>query len=105
MVDDQWLGTELAGYRVDALVGRGGAGVVYWATHLRLQRPAALKLLARMLAADAEYRRRFEREARLAAGLEHSHIVLIYEPASPRTCCSAPAYGNHRAGRRAGTPA
>jgi serine/threonine protein kinase len=67
MATDQWLGTELAGYRIDALIGRGGAGVVYWATQLRLQRPAAVKLLAPTLAADAEYRRRFERETHVAA--------------------------------------
>jgi serine/threonine protein kinase len=79
MVDDQWVGAELAGYRVDALVGRGGAGVVYRATQLRLQRPAAVKSLAPALAADAEYRRQFEREARLAAGLAHPHIVPIYD--------------------------
>ncbi len=79
MVDDQWVGAELAGYRSEALIGRGGAGVVYRATHLRLQRPAAVKLLAAGLATDAEYRRRFEREARLAASLDHDHIVPIYD--------------------------
>lgn len=79
MVGDQRLGAELAGYRIDALVGRGGTGVVYRATHTRLGRPAALKLLTGSLAADAEYRRRFEREARLAASLEHPHIVPIYD--------------------------
>jgi serine/threonine protein kinase len=84
MVDDQWLGAELAGYRIDALIGHGGAGVVYRATHLRLQRPAAVKLLADGLAADAEYRRRFEREARLAAGLEHPHIVPIHDAGHAR---------------------
>lgn len=57
MVDDSWLGAELAGYCIDALVGRGSAGVVYRATHLRLQRPAAVKLLAAGLAVDVEYRR------------------------------------------------
>jgi YVTN family beta-propeller protein len=79
MVDDQWLGAELAGYRIERLIGRGGAGVVYRATHLRLHRPAAVKVLAVGLAVEAEYRRRFEREARLAAGLEHEHIVPIYD--------------------------
>jgi serine/threonine protein kinase len=79
MATDQWLGVELAGYRIDELIGRGGAGVVYRATQLRLQRPAAVKLLAPTLTSDAEYRRRFEREARLAAALEHPHIVPIYD--------------------------
>jgi serine/threonine protein kinase/DNA-binding beta-propeller fold protein YncE len=79
MAADRWLGVELAGYRIDALVGRGGAGVVYRATHVQLGRLVALKLLAPSLAADAEYRRRFEREARVAAGLDHPHIVPIYD--------------------------
>ena len=79
MDDDRWLGAELAGYRIEALIGRGGAGVVYRATQLRLQRPAAVKLLAPGLATDAEYRQRFEREARLAAALEHPHIVPVYD--------------------------
>jgi hypothetical protein len=41
MVDDQWLGAELAGDRIDALIGCGGAGLVYRATHQRRERPAA----------------------------------------------------------------
>jgi serine/threonine protein kinase len=64
MVDDQWLGAELAGYRIEGLIGRGGVGVVHRATQLRLQRPAAVKLLAAGFATVAEYRRTFEREAR-----------------------------------------
>jgi serine/threonine protein kinase len=79
MVADRWLGAELAGYRIEALIGRGSAGVVYRATQLRLHRPAAVKLLDPGLAADAEYRGRFEREARMAAALEHPHIVPIYD--------------------------
>jgi serine/threonine protein kinase len=79
VVADRWLGAELAGYRIEALIGRGSAGVVYRATQLRLHRPAAVKLLDPSLAADAEYRGRFEREARVAAALEHPHIVPIYD--------------------------
>ncbi|WP_255687385.1 serine/threonine-protein kinase [Pseudonocardia sp. TRM90224] len=79
MVDDRWLGAELAGYRIEALIGHGGAGVVYRAVQVRLQRAAAVKLLAPGLASDAEFRQRFEREARLAARLEHPHIVPIYD--------------------------
>lgn len=84
MADDPWVGVELAGYRLEALVGRGGVGVVYRATHLRLQRPAAVKLLASSPAADPEYQRRFEREARLAASLHHPYIVPIYDAGHDR---------------------
>ena len=49
---DPRIGTELAGYRIEALLGRGGMGVVYLAEQLRLKRRVALKLLAPELAAD-----------------------------------------------------
>ncbi|MBW0125877.1 serine/threonine-protein kinase, partial [Pseudonocardia oceani] len=74
-----WVGHVLAGHRIDALVGEGGMGVVYRATHLNLRRTVALKVLSPALAADLEYRRRFEREATIAASLEHPAVVPIYD--------------------------
>ena len=75
---DQLLGTDLAGYRIESVLGRGGMGVVYLATDLRLKRRVALKLVAPELAADARFRERFLREAELAASLDHSHVVPVY---------------------------
>ena len=75
---DQLLGTDLAGYRLESVLGRGGMGVVYLATDLRLKRRVALKLVAPELAADARFRERFLREAELAASLDHSHVVPVY---------------------------
>jgi ABC-type branched-subunit amino acid transport system substrate-binding protein len=72
-------GTTFAGYRVDALVGRGGMGVVYRATDLSLERPVALKLIAPELAEDQGFRARFLREPRLAASLDHPNVIPIYE--------------------------
>ena len=72
-------GTTLAGFRIESLVGRGGMGVVYQATQLSLERPVALKLIAPELAADERFRERFLREARLAASLEHPHLLPVYE--------------------------
>ncbi len=72
-------GTELAGYRVESLLGRGGMGVVYRARELALDRNVALKLLAPELAEDARFRDRFLRESRLAASLDHPAIVPIYD--------------------------
>jgi ABC-type transport system substrate-binding protein len=72
-------GTELAGYRLEALIGRGGMGVVYRARDLALDRDVALKLLAPELASDVRFRERFLRESRLAASLDHPAIVPIFD--------------------------
>src|SRR6266566_8691558 len=72
-------GTELLGYRIEALLGRGGMSVVYRAHHLALDRKVALKLLAPELAEDGRFRERFLRESKLAASLDHPHIVPIYD--------------------------
>ena len=71
-------GQTFAGYRVEAVVGRGGMGVVYRATDLALERSVALKLVAPELAADLRFRERFLRESRLAASLEHAHVLPVY---------------------------
>jgi ABC-type transport system substrate-binding protein len=73
------VGTELAGYRIESLLGRGGMGVVYRARDLALERNVALKLLAPELAQDVRFRERFLRESRLAASLDHPAIVPIYD--------------------------
>jgi predicted Ser/Thr protein kinase len=72
-------GSMFAGYRVESLLGRGGMGVVYRATDLSLQRPVALKLIAPELAHDERFRRRFLKEPRLAASLDHASVIPIYE--------------------------
>ena len=72
-------GMIFAGYRVEELVGRGGMGVVYRATDLSLERPVAIKLVAPELAEDERFRERFLREPRLAASLDHPHVIPIYE--------------------------
>jgi serine/threonine protein kinase len=74
-----WIGGVLAGHRIDALIGEGGMGVVFRATHLKLRRTVALKVLPPALAADLDFRRRFEREAAIAASLEHPAVVPIYD--------------------------
>jgi ABC-type transport system substrate-binding protein len=72
-------GTELAGYRIESPLGRGGMGVVYTAHDLALDRRVALKLLAPELAEDVHFRERFLRESRLAASLDHPAIIPIYD--------------------------
>ncbi|MEK7240927.1 MAG: protein kinase [Gemmatimonadota bacterium] len=65
-------------YQVDAEVGRGGMAVVYSAMDTKLRRRVALKVLPPELAFREEVRRRFLREAQMAAQLSHPHIVPIY---------------------------
>ena len=77
--DDPRVGTELAGYRIDSLLGWGGMSVVYLAEDLRLKRRVALKLLAAGLAEDESFRDRFLRESELAASIDHPNIIPIYE--------------------------
>jgi streptogramin lyase len=54
-------------------------GVVFRATQLALQRPVALKAIAPELAADAEYRERFQSESHLAASIDHPNVIPVYE--------------------------
>jgi serine/threonine protein kinase len=75
---DQRIGTELGGYRILEQLGRGGTSVVYRAEHVRLGRPAALKLLSPGLG-EADFSDRFLRESRLAASLDHPSIVPVYD--------------------------
>ena len=76
---DPAIGSTLGGYRLDALIARGGMGVVYRATHLALDRPVALKVIARHLADDEGFRERFLRESRLAARLDHPNVVPVFD--------------------------
>ena len=73
------IGTVFAGYRIEALRGRGGMSVVYRAEHPRLGNTVALKLLSAELAQDESFRERFVRESRTAASLAHPHIIPIYD--------------------------
>jgi predicted Ser/Thr protein kinase len=73
------VGDTLGEYRIDALLGRGGMGTVYLATHERLGRKVALKLLAPELGHDEAFRERFLRESRLAASLDHPNVIPIYD--------------------------
>ena len=69
---------EIAGYRIESEVGRGGMGVVYLASQSFPERKVALKVLSPDLAADPAFRERFVRESNAAASTEHPHIVPIY---------------------------
>ena len=72
-------GTTVAGYEVEALIGRGGMGAVYRAREEGLGRKVALKVIAPELAQDERFRERFLRESRIAASLDHPHVIPIYQ--------------------------
>jgi len=79
MAEDTRVGTELAGYRIEGVIGRGGMSVVYLAEHARLERKVALKVLAPELAGSERFHDRFLRESKLAASIDHPNIVPIYD--------------------------
>ncbi|MFL6131258.1 MAG: serine/threonine-protein kinase, partial [Nocardioidaceae bacterium] len=72
-------GTKVSHYRIEKLIARGGMGLVYLATDLRLERRVALKMLSPELSDDASFRDRFMRESRLAAAVDHPNIIPIHE--------------------------
>jgi serine/threonine-protein kinase len=81
------LGTVIGGYRLDAVLGVGGMGTVFRATHVKLGRRAAIKVLADSLAADPTYVSRFFQEARVVNEVGHPNIIDIIDfidLASPR---------------------
>src|SRR6476661_2581763 len=72
-------GTQFGAYRIESVAGQGGMGVVYRATQLGLDRAVALKVITPAFAHDEEFRARFQREARLAASIEHPNVIPVYE--------------------------
>jgi hypothetical protein len=76
---DLSVGQAFAGHRIEGVLGRGGMGVVYRATDLRLNRTAALKVIAPALSADDDFRRRFQRESQLAAAVRQPNVVTIFQ--------------------------
>lgn len=72
------VGQTFAGYEIVSQLGRGGMGSVYKARQSKLNRLAALKIMAPELAADPDFVARFKREATAAASLSHPNIVQVY---------------------------
>jgi len=78
-VNSPLLGRTLGRYRLDEVLGRGGMAEVFRATDTQLGREVAVKVVLSEFALDDELRERFLREARLAASLDHPHILPVYD--------------------------
>ena len=72
------LGAVIGGCRLIRVIGRGGMGVVYLAEQEALRRQVAVKVISSQFAGDPAFRRRFERESRLAAAIDHPNLVPIH---------------------------
>ena len=82
-MNDAWIGKIIGGCRLECLIGKGGMGAVYLAHQLHLDRKVAMKILspARLGSCTEQQNtiKRFQREARLAARLQHANAVQIYD--------------------------
>ena len=76
--DAATVADEIGGCRLEGVIGRGGMGVIFRALQPGLERRVAVKVIAPDHAADPRFRRRFAREARLAAAIDHPNIVPVY---------------------------
>jgi serine/threonine protein kinase len=76
---DRLTGQTLGNYELETVLGRGGMGVVYLAVHRRLRQHRAVKVLPPQMALDDLFLERFNREAKIAAGLQHPNIVRVYD--------------------------
>src|SRR5438094_879078 len=72
-------GTRLGPYEILSALGEGGMGEVYKALDTRLDRTVAIKVLPAQLAADPQFRERFDREARAISQLNHPHICTLHD--------------------------
>ena len=79
MATDLRIGSNIGGYAVESLLGRGGMSAVYLAEDPNLGRKVALKVMSEELAENESFRTRFVREAQMAANLEHPSIVPVYD--------------------------
>jgi serine/threonine-protein kinase len=73
------IGTRVGRYRITGLIGTGGMGAVYRAVQANLKMDVAVKVLPNSLAQQAGYLERFNREAQIAAALQHPHIVPTFD--------------------------
>src|SRR5574338_893087 len=75
---DPWIGKQVAHFRIEQLLGRGGMARVYYGWDDRLHRPVAIKIIDERFRGDPAYVERFLREARAVARWQHPNILQVY---------------------------
>lgn len=75
----EWIGKVIGKVRIGKFLARGGMAEVYIGTHLTLDRPVAVKVLHSYIESDPDLLARFQREAKVVAGLRHPNIVQIFD--------------------------
>ena len=75
----EWIGKTVGKVRIEREIAKGGMAEVYLGTHLTLDRAVAVKVMHNYIEADPELQSRFEREAKVVAGLRHPNIVQIFD--------------------------
>lgn len=78
MNDDTLLNRQLANFRLERLLGRGGMGQVYYGWDVKLQRPVAVKVIDFRFRDNPAYARRFLHEAQAVATWRHENIAQVY---------------------------
>ncbi len=78
MTDDLLLGHQLANFRLERVLGRGGMGQVYYGWDVKLERPVAVKVIDFRFRNNPAYAKRFVREAQAVATWRHENIAQVY---------------------------
>lgn len=78
MLDDPLIGRQLANYKVERVIRRGGMAQVYYGEDVKLHRPVAIKVIDARYRSNPAYAERFVREAQSVAKWRHENIVQIY---------------------------
>jgi serine/threonine-protein kinase len=73
----EWIGKTVGKVRIEKFIARGGMAEVYLGTHLTLERPVAVKVLHSFIEEDPGLLARFQREAKVVAGLRHATLSIL----------------------------
>ena len=78
MSDDPLIGRQLANFRIESVIGRGGMAQVYYGHDVTLERPVAIKIIDMRYRGNLAYAQRFVREAQTVATWRHENILQVY---------------------------